>query len=633
MFYPSHDLKFARLGYVSESSARILVREPDVKELPIYLSVRYADVPAIAGPGAAGSYGLRATDDAWKAVGSAEWLTEDTDYTTTFDIEHLLPDTRYQYALSNNISGYFITAPSVGQISKRPENHHTFSFMHTSCVVPRFPYDPRDHPLNVPGFRHLKKWIGALRPAFMFFLGDFIYIDVPRRHGKDVETYRREYRQVYSSPDYPGVTSTKYSTTQGPDYDIPWLHVYDDHEIANDWDANTTGLYPAAFDPYHHYHLSVNPPLFLSTSVSPADLVTDKSLPTWSIFNQGPASFFVLDTRRYRSSNNHKPDDSNASMLGTAQLVSLLTWLSAPVPEGVHWKVVISSVPFTKNWHVNAQDTWANYLPERQRILEVMWTATTVSGIGIVVLSGDRHEFAATAFPPPPEDHRWSPQATVHEFSASPLNMFYVPVQSYKQMDLEDVCIKYIRDGNSKFGHVSISAPTGSGQSILTYRLFVDGEEAWSHVLVAAGGIDGATRQGRAFTGQRPGAIQWIMDEGRYIQHEFEEAEHYIGDAGERVKRGVKQGEHWVEDSAHAAAHQAHNAEKAALGGLFAGWNWFGRKAHEGSDRARNAAGGARDAVVDEVHHASYRIAHDKSALASTLRDGKSPGPQSPSGI
>lgn len=39
----------------------------------------------------------------------------------------------------------------------------------------------------------------------MLFLGDFIYIDVPKRFGVTVEDYRREYRQVYSSPDWPAV--------------------------------------------------------------------------------------------------------------------------------------------------------------------------------------------------------------------------------------------------------------------------------------------------------------------------------------------------------------------------------------------------------------------------------------------
>jgi len=664
IFWPEHDLKFARLGYVAEGSARILVREPDVKQLPIFLSVRYADAPLSTG------IGNRALDSAWRAAGSADSLSEDTDFTTTFTIKHLLPDTRYQYALSNNISGYFITAPPVGQVSQRRDAHKTFSFMHTSCIKPRFPYDPREHPLAITGFKHLSKWIGALRPSFMMFLGDFIYVDVPQRHGKDIETYRRGYRQVYGSPDWPAVSSTRWTSTNGPDYDIPWLHVYDDHEIANDWDANVTGYYASAFDPYQHYHLSVNPPLFLETSVTPKDLALDKSLPTWMIFNQGPASFFVLDTRRYRDSNNHAATDPEASMLGKAQLISLLTWLSAPVPEGVHWKIVISSVPFTKNWRVNAADTWGNYLVERQRILEAMWTTTTISGIGMVILSGDRHEFAATAFPPPVDDERWLPQASVHEFSASPLNMFYIPYSSYQQTDLEDVCIKYIRDGNSKFGYVEIGQPTLSGQSLLTYRLFVDGEEAWSHVLVSAGGIDGAMQRRKGYSGHRPGAIQWVKEEGKWMQHELEEAEHWVADkahaAGDRVKSGVQTGEHWVSHESHAAkdnikssvragesyvdntvhtiASKAHYAEKAALGGLFAGWNWFGNKAraaehtvvsdaaaatdyakyqaHKNADRARNAAEYAQDEIVDEARHASQNAAHRAKAATSNVKEG-----------
>ncbi len=40
-------------------------------------------------------------------------------------------------------------------------------------------------------------------------------------------------------------------------------------------------------------------------------------------------------------------------------------------------------------------------------------------GIGVVILSGDRHEFAATKFPPPPGS-RWPESAVVHEYSASP---------------------------------------------------------------------------------------------------------------------------------------------------------------------------------------------------------------------
>jgi len=252
----------------------------------------------------------------------------------------------------------------------------------------------------------------------MLFLGDFIYIDVPHRFGTDAETYRREYRQVYASPEWPSVSS-----------DLPWLHVIDDHEIANDWDGNTTGVYQAAVDPWQHYQMAVNPP--------PA-----RSGETYFTFTQGPASFFLMDTRRYRSPEFAKSTtDASKTMLGSQQLRDLLAFLRDPPPHGVRWKVVGSSIPFTKNWRFNDEDTWAGYLAERQIILEAMWNVGLQGGVGVVVLSGDRHEFAATSFPPPPGS-RWPLSATVHEFSTSPLSMFYLPLRTYRQDDEEDVCIK-----------------------------------------------------------------------------------------------------------------------------------------------------------------------------------------------
>jgi len=211
---------------------------------------------------------------------------------------------------------------------------------------------------------------------------------------------------------------------------------------------------------------------------------------TYFSWTQGPASFFILDTRRFRSpSLPLPPTDPSKTILGEQQLSDLLEWLAAPEPAGVRWKFVVSSVPFTKNWRVNAQDTWAGYLSERRTILEAMWSlnshSTSNNNINIVILSGDRHEFAATTFPPP-KDSPWPESAKVHEFSASPLSMFYLPVHTYRQDDDEDVCIVYIPDGNSKFGAVEIESVEGSGQTVLKYRLFVDGQERWSYVLGAA---------------------------------------------------------------------------------------------------------------------------------------------------
>lgn len=261
----------------------------------------------------------------------------------------------------------------------------------------------------------------------MLFLGDFIYIDVPKRFGTDIETYRRHYRQVYGSPDWQSVSQN-----------LSWIHVLDDHEISNDWDGNTTGVYNAAVEPYRIYQTNANPPA--ARKAGTYDTLRKDA--TYFEFTEGPATFFMMDTRSYRSSEDLPVNSTEKSMLGTEQLDDLLDFLRRPVPKGVKWKIVASSIPFTKNWRVNGGDTWGGYLAERRVILEAMWDVGAAgNGVGVVVLSGDRHEFAATAFPPP-KDGRWPVAATVHEFSTSPLNQFYIPIKSYHQYDDEDVMIK-----------------------------------------------------------------------------------------------------------------------------------------------------------------------------------------------
>lgn len=458
--YPSSDLSFARLGYVSDTSANILVREPDAAQWPLYISYRVArDTEATA----------LALEDSWQSAGKVYWLSNETDFTYTLTMTQLRPSTQYQYATSNKHSGFFTTAPRVGSMAPGSEK---LTFLASSCIKSRFPYNPLDHPLSIPGFKELAKWIPSLRASFMLFLGDFIYIDVPRRLGYDAETYRREYRQVYASPDWPSVSTG-----------LPWLHVLDDHEIANDWDANTTAPYPAAVDPWNIYHTSINPP--------PADPGT-----SYFTFTHGPATFFLMDTRRYRSpSSALPPDHPDKTMLGANQLSSLLKFLCASPPEGVKWKFVVTSVPFTRNWRYGSSDTWAGYLHERQIILEHMWdVALSSSGTGVVILSGDRHEFAATAFPPP-KDGKWPLSATVHEFSTSPLSMFYLPTRTYREKDGEDeVCIKYVPDGNSKFGAIDVERASGGEQGTVRFRLFVDGAEVWSYVIASPPAVAGGGR-------------------------------------------------------------------------------------------------------------------------------------------
>ncbi|KAF2673784.1 alkaline phosphatase family protein-like protein [Microthyrium microscopicum] len=448
LLYEEHDLVFSRVGFVSYDSAKVLVREPRVEQLPLFLSYRLADK-------AVESSAWLKPDTAWKHSSQINDLSLDTDYTAAVTIPQLSPNTRYQYTWSNNQTGFFRTAPLPGHPTTT--NDGTFTFVFTSCLKARVPYNPFDHPLHIQGLKQLGKLVPSLKAQFMLFMGDFIYIDVPHRFGNDIETYRSEYRRVYASPDWQRATA-----------ELPWLHVIDDHEIANDWDKNTTGIWSAAVDPWTHYQAAVNPPA-----------VQDGE--SYFQFTQGPVSVFMLETRRYRTPESNDALDPAKSMLGQTQLEYLLDWIRAEPPAGVKWKVIVSSVPFTKNWRFGDNDTWGKYLAERRIILEAMWAASLAQGVGMTIISGDRHEAAVTRL----VDESGTLPGEVSEFAVSPLNMFYTPTYTYKQKDQEDQQINYTPHGNSKFGALEISSQPNSDQSILKFRLFIDGEETYTHMITS----------------------------------------------------------------------------------------------------------------------------------------------------
>jgi alkaline phosphatase D len=413
--YTGDDLSFVRVGYVSDHEAKLLIREPDQSKLPVSVEIHIKDPqPPFDNP-------------LWQNAGGVRWTTNESDYTAVLSIPLRHSKRRtYEWRTSNNHTGEFTAPPPIGHAEET--NYGPFTFLSTSCIVPRLPYSPFDHPLSIPGFKHLAKVLPSLNAQFMLFLGDFIYADVPRYWDKSMAYYRQKYRQVYASPDWPAVGQN-----------LSWIHVLDDHEIANDWSANSTGVYASALEPFHHYQAAANPP-----PARKAGALTARSPNiTYFEFTQGPAAFFLLDTRSFRSSNRLPADDPDKSMLGPDQLADFLAWLRRPEPRGVNWKIVASSVPFTKNWPVNTQDTWGGFLAERRTVLEAMWDVAS-RGVGVVVLSGDRHEFAATKFPPPPEGEggRWHESATVWEFSVSPLSQFYSPFPTYRQRDREDVMVK-----------------------------------------------------------------------------------------------------------------------------------------------------------------------------------------------
>ncbi|KAK8075966.1 PhoD-like phosphatase [Apiospora phragmitis] len=420
-FHPSHELSFSRMGYVDATSARIVVRAPQASV--VELQAR----PDSGAP----------ENEVFVII---RGLSEETDWAGTFTLDGLLPDTAYTYSTNASHAGTFKTAE---------EHPKKWTMIQTSCVKPFYPYHPLDHALGVKGLDHLDRYLSNRTAEFMLFLGDFIYIDLPYPLGWTRRHYTDLYRQTYASPSWTPALRA-----------LPWLHVYDDHEFANDWSGNETGLYRDAVAPYWHYQGHANPP-------SPS---AEGASASYYTFARGDVSFFVLDTRRYRSPA-EMPDGPEKTMLGPAQLDQLRQWLRYEP----RWKVVVSSVPWTRTWVSPDQgDRWAGYLHERETIFG--WMRETD---GVVLLSGDRHEHTTTLFPDPSGQGR-----TLIEFSTSALNQFYEPFDRFHVPEQGgDQAVYNHYSGNSKFASISFDT-TDPKRWKVQFDLIVDGEKVWDYEWV-----------------------------------------------------------------------------------------------------------------------------------------------------
>ncbi|KDN60350.1 putative PhoD-like phosphatase [Colletotrichum sublineola] len=426
LFHQSNDLSFSRVGYVDETTARIVARH---NSSPI----TYVEI----------TWSPSGTQEA-QVESQTIPLNASNDYVGTFLLDGLKPGTLYTYTTNVSHSGNFKTAET---------SPKRWSLISTSCIKPFYPYNPLNHGLQIRGLEHLDQYLSTNPADMMLFLGDFIYIDLPVALGWTPEHYTTAYRQVYASPSWsPALRS------------LPWLHVYDDHEIINDWASNETGLYQSAMQPFWAYHGHANAPSQYGRGA------------TYYTFRRGDISFFVLDTRRYRSAESLE-DGPQKTMLGSAQLADLQNWLEAEKS----WKVVVSSVPFTRNWRgPDAADSWSGYLWERDMVLDMMRQTD-----GVIILSGplikflfkDRHEHATTVFPPNAKGGK-----SVIEFSTSPLNQFFEPFDRFhRQIEETDVSVYCHPWGNSKFGKVSFDT-TKPNHLRVEYDLIVDGHKVWDYV-------------------------------------------------------------------------------------------------------------------------------------------------------
>ncbi|KAI7834107.1 PhoD-like phosphatase-domain-containing protein, partial [Kickxella alabastrina] len=256
-----------------------------------------------------------------------------------------------------------------------------------SCIKPNFPYTLTSSP-DVFGFASMLDHSDDL--DIIMFMGDFIYADLPMYFGTSAEDYRRLYRQVYMAQ------SSRQLLRK-----VPMLHVYDDHEIKNNWHNQDDMPMGNAMIAYNEYNGLPNPP---------------PELPAHSYYNftYGNIAFYAWDTRRYRTQWEDGSDsDGSATMLGHDQKHHFFQWLNE-VNHTAAVKFVVSSVPLTSGWSSTdaSQDTWRGYPTERAEIL-----ALTKDVPNLFFLSGDRHEMAAVELP-----------SGNIEFSTSPISQFTFPL-------------------------------------------------------------------------------------------------------------------------------------------------------------------------------------------------------------
>ncbi|GAA6049009.1 hypothetical protein JCM3770_005437 [Rhodotorula araucariae] len=379
---------------------------------------------------------------------------EANDWVATVKVDGLWAATEYEYRLLRPSletaihpafprSQYFTTFsdPSLSAAGPSSEGTH-YTFASTSCLKPGFPYAGPHKKSEVKGAKQFLKIAERLGVKFMVFLGDFIYADVPWYAGNGVEHYHKRYRQTFASPEVRALAEK-----------VPMVNIFDDHEILNDYSSNVSSpAYAPAMQAYQDY-------------VGAANYDPHEPGVHYYDFRVGDSAFFVWDTRSYRS-DNAKDDDERKTMLGDKQREAFFDWATR-VNQTVTWKFIVSSVPVMSLWS-HGEDTWGAFLTERDAILDVLEHVPNV-----IVLSGDRHEFAAASL-----------RTTVTEFSTSPFNMFYLPVRTLSQKHSrgatgEDTLLQYLPDGNSKVTTFEVDTRV-SNKPVVRVRVWIDGDEAWA---------------------------------------------------------------------------------------------------------------------------------------------------------
>jgi alkaline phosphatase D len=247
------------------------------------------------------------------------------------------------------------------------------------------------------GWYHAHRFMAADDPDLILFLGDYMYEKVSGSATKvrgyvdfdevdNLGEYRLRYAQTKLDPGLKAAHAA-----------APWLVVFDDHELANNWWGAGTG-WPATRKQASFLAYWENMPL--PKAMKP----TTSAIALYRRFQWGTlARFHMMDTRQYRwqqaaDNNCTEIRRTDRTLTGAAQEQWLLDGLATAGPR---WDFLGQQVFFASRDTDGAsstcdvsEDSWDGYQASRQRITQG-WIDRQVRNP--VVLTGDVHRHWANS--------------------------------------------------------------------------------------------------------------------------------------------------------------------------------------------------------------------------------------------
>lgn len=313
----------------------------------------------------------------------------DRAHTVHVDVRGLQPQTWYWYRFRVSGPGGFIESP-IGRTRTAPLPSQTLSsyrFAFASCQK----YED--------GFYTAWQHLAQQDLDLVLFLGDYIYQGaakphMPRPHPKHeaftLADYRARYALYKSDPQL-----------QRAHQSFPWMVIWDDHELSNDYSGQAIDLDPA---------LQPRRRAAYQAFFEHMPLRGGAYRPLYRRLDLGTlARLLLLDTRRYKSplacGAGVKPLCAEAAapartMLGPVQERWLHRELSTSTAP---WQILAQQIPFAPVDRLPGPDAafqmdkWDGYPAARQRLLQLLRERQKSD---TVILTGDNHNAWVMSLPP-----------------------------------------------------------------------------------------------------------------------------------------------------------------------------------------------------------------------------------------